>query len=184
MFWSLLPPLALLLSFLGHPALPPPRGGSASRVSPQSCQSSHIHDKFQLTHQWALSHISMGHTCSHDFSMLRHDSCHACDSFHTVTHVTHVIHFNRSCHTYQWHVWHKLFEYMCIHVYACICIYIYESCVEKERHICQWKKGVLGTHIMHMCDSNYWPIGIGNVSYIAFKVLCHTLAMCHTSLLR
>ena len=28
-----------LLSFLGHSALPPPRGGSASRVSPQSCQS-------------------------------------------------------------------------------------------------------------------------------------------------
>jgi len=25
--------------FFGHPALPPPRGGSASRVSPQSCQS-------------------------------------------------------------------------------------------------------------------------------------------------
>ena len=29
----------LLLSFFGHSALPPPRGGSASRVSPQSCQS-------------------------------------------------------------------------------------------------------------------------------------------------
>jgi len=38
-FCSLLPRLTLLLSFLGHPALPPPRGGSASRVSPQSCQS-------------------------------------------------------------------------------------------------------------------------------------------------
>ena len=25
--------------FFGHPALTPPRGGSASRVSPQSCQS-------------------------------------------------------------------------------------------------------------------------------------------------
>ena len=33
-FCSLLPRLTLLLSFFGHPALPPPRGGSASRVSP------------------------------------------------------------------------------------------------------------------------------------------------------
>ena len=40
-FCSLLPRLTLLLSFFGHSALPPPRGGpgSASRVSPQSCQS-------------------------------------------------------------------------------------------------------------------------------------------------
>jgi len=28
-----------LLELLGHSALPPPRGGSASRVSPQFCQS-------------------------------------------------------------------------------------------------------------------------------------------------
>jgi len=38
-FCSLLPRLTLLLSFFGHSALPPPRGGSASRVSLQSCQS-------------------------------------------------------------------------------------------------------------------------------------------------
>ena len=38
-FCSLLPRFTLLLSFSGHPALPPARGGSASRVSPQSCQS-------------------------------------------------------------------------------------------------------------------------------------------------
>ena len=38
-FCSLLPRLTLLLSFFEHSALPPPRGGSASRVSPQSCQS-------------------------------------------------------------------------------------------------------------------------------------------------
>ena len=33
-FCSLRPPLALLLSFFGHPAMPPP----PSRVSPQSCR--------------------------------------------------------------------------------------------------------------------------------------------------
>jgi len=33
------PPSCSPLVLFGHSALPPPRGGSASRVSPQSCQS-------------------------------------------------------------------------------------------------------------------------------------------------
>ena len=38
-FCPLFPRLTLLLSVFGHSALPPPRGGGACRVSPQSCQS-------------------------------------------------------------------------------------------------------------------------------------------------
>ena len=51
-FCSLLPRLTLLLSFFGHSTLPPPRGGSASRVSPQSCQS---HES--LWGSFVMSHI-------------------------------------------------------------------------------------------------------------------------------
>jgi len=39
--------------FFGHPALPPPRGGSASRVSPQCCQSHDgMCDNTLLSHTW------------------------------------------------------------------------------------------------------------------------------------
>ena len=51
-FCSLLPRLTLLFSFFGHPALPPPRGGSASslRASPQSCPLDETDSSIQIYH--------------------------------------------------------------------------------------------------------------------------------------
>jgi len=60
------------LVLFGHSALPPPRGGSASRVSPQSCQSHEFIDEVCQTHRvnvripvylWSTSSIGILHLC-------------------------------------------------------------------------------------------------------------------------
>jgi len=79
-FCSLLPRLTLILSFLGHSALAPPRGGSTSRVSPQSCQS---HESLwvswysRLLMDWCQMHLFL-HNFSRKVTLYSTSLCSSC----------------------------------------------------------------------------------------------------------
>ena len=89
------------LVLLGHCALPPPHGGSASRISPQSCQSHqkcHTYGRGILlthTYEWVMSLIS----------------------------TSHYVHTHRSLLIYIglfWLFWYTVCVFMCVRV--CVCV--------------------------------------------------------------